>query len=409
MNDTARGSSGSRNLALIRAVVVGQMVVCSMLIVGALLFARSLSNLMSSDHGFERDGLLVVGPPTTSKSQSHEDIRTLTRETLLRLNGLGVLQSASCSALVPLSGRQWWDPASVPGYMPSRDEDTIVYVNAISPRYFETWGTKVIAGRVFDESDTAGRQRVAVVNESFAKHYFGGDALGRTFSVGTREEGTLEEQVENLRIVGIVANTKYHNPREATKDLVYIAWDQSTWINPPSIEARVAPGVSVESAVEEVRQVADEVFKIPVDVKPYTNLFETSLERDRLVATLSGLFGLVGVILSIIGVYGVMAYAVATRTSEIGVRLTLGARRSVVLWMIVRESLVLAAVGVAIGIPVALVATRPLRSLLFGLAPSDPVALAATTLCLIVTASLGALVPAMRATTVDPVVCLRTE
>jgi predicted permease len=284
---------------------------------------------------------------------------------------------------------------------------TTSYMNSVSPRYFATLQTPLLAGREFTDADDKDSRRVAIVSESFARRFFpGGDAVGRKFTVGAGRDRNLTD----LEIVGVVANTKYANPREKQKELVYLALYQSQFGVNGTILVRLAPGSSAGAASAEIRKIAAEIGKeVPAEVQPYDRLFERALQQDRMVALLSASFGLLGMTLASIGLYGVMAYAVSSRTGEIGIRMALGARRASVVWMILRECLLLAAIGVVIGIPVTLLSARFIAGYLFGLAPADPPALLLATLILLTVALLAGYLPARRASSLDAAIALRSE
>jgi len=378
MKESSRGSSGGRRAWLARGVVVAQIAVCLVLVIGALLFARSLRNLSRSDFGFQCGGLLLVDV-NPSKGGFKSDRATLFfKDFLNRLNTTPAFRSGSCAFITPLSGGMWWEPAAVPGYIPAQNEMTTVYLNSVSPRYFATMGTPVLKGREFTEADDRNSRRVAIVNESFARRFFAGtDAVGRKFSTGNGKE----KDTTSLEIVGVVANTKYGNPREKQKELVYLAMYQGQFGVGGAIQVRLAPNISTDGATSEVRKIAAEIGKeVPAEVRPYDKLFERALQQDRMVALLSAFFGLLGMALACVGLYGVMAYAVNSRKGEIGIRMALGARPGSVVRMILRESLLLGAIGIAIGIPVALVAARFVAGYLFGLAAADPLTLGLATL-----------------------------
>src|SRR5713226_288406 len=382
MNESARGSSGGRRAWLTRCVVVAQVAVCLVLVTGALLFTHSLQNLSRSDYGFQRDGLLLV-QTNPAKGGFMDDRATLFfREVLARLNATPGIRSASCAYITPLSGDMVWEPAVVPGYVPAQNEMTTVYLNSVSPQYFATMGTRVLEGREFTDADGKNSRHVAVVNESFARRFFHGHAIGRRFTVGDGSED--EQDMANLEIVGVVANTKYREPREKQKELVYIAMYQGKIAVSGTIQVRLAPGIRSDSASAQIRKIAGEVGKdVPVEVQPYNDLFRRRLQQDRMVALLSAFFGFLGMALAFIGLYGVLACAVSARTGEIGIRMALGAQRASVIWMILRESLLLASLGAAIGIPISLSASRLVGSYLFGLRPSDPVAPLLSTLAIL--------------------------
>jgi predicted permease len=408
MNESARGSSGGRRAWLTRGVVVAQVAICLVLVTGALLFTHSLQNLARSDYGFQRDGLLLVHTNPAKGGFKGDRGSLFFREFLARLNATPGISLASCAFITPLSGGMWWDPAVVPGYVPAQNEMTTIYLNSVSPRYFATMGTPVLEGREFTDADDKSSRPVAVVNESFARRFFHGDALGRKFTVGDGNEN--EQGTANLEVVGVVANTKYGEPREKQKELVYIAMYQGKIGVSGTIQVRLAPGIRSDSASAEIRKIAGEVGKdVPVEVQPYNDLFRRVLQQDRMVALLSAFFGFLGMTLAFIGLYGVLACAVNARRGEIGIRMALGARRASVIWMILRESLLLASLGAAIGIPVSISASRFVGSYLFGLKPSDPVALVLSTLAILTVAMLAGYLPGRRASSVDPMMTLRSE
>jgi len=408
MNESARGSSGGRRAWLTRSVVVAQVAICLVLVTGALLFTHSLQNLSRSDYGFQRDGLLLVHTNPAKGGFKGDRAPLFFREFLARLNATPGIRSASCAFITPLSRDMWWDPTIVPGYVPAQNEMTTVYLNSVSPRYFATMGTRVLDGREFTDADDKNSRHVAVVNESFARRFFHGHAIGRKFTVGNGNEN--EQDTANLEVVGVVANTKYGEPREKQKELVYIAMYQGKIAVSGTIQVRLAPGIRSNSASAQIRKIAGEIGKdVPVEVQPYNDLFRRILQQDRMVALLSAFFGFLGMTLAFIGLYGVLACAVSARTGEIGIRMALGAQRASVIWMILRESILLASLGAAIGIPASLVASRFVGSYLFGLKPSDPVALVLSTLAILTVAMLAGYMPGRHASSVDPMMTLRSE
>ncbi len=408
MNESARGSSGRRRTLLARGVVIAQVAVCLVLVTGALLFTRSLQNLARSDYGFQRERLLLVNANPAKGGFKGDRYSFFYKEFLSRIGATPAFRSASCAFITPLSGGMWWDPAVVPGYTPARNEMTTVYLNSISPRYFATMGTPVLEGREFTDADDRNSRPVAIVNESFARRFFHGDAVGRKFTVGDGDEN--DQDTANLEIVGVVANTKYGEPREKQKELVYIAMYQGKVGASGTIQVRLAPGINPDAASGEIRKIAGEIGKeVPIEVQTYDHLFERVLQQDRMVALLSGFFGLLGMTLAFIGLYGVMAYAVNARTGEIGIRMALGAQRGTVTWMILKDSLTLASLGAVIGVPVALAASRFIASYLFGVSPSDPLTLVLAVLAILIVAMLAGYLPGRRASSLDPMIALRSE
>ena len=407
MKETSRASTAGRRPWLARGVVVAQVAVCLVLVIGALLFARSLQNLSRSDLGFQRDGLLLVDVNPAKAGYKGDRASFFFKDFLNRLNTTPAFRSAASAFITPLSGNMRWGPVAVPGYIPAQNEMTTVYMNSVSPRYFATMGTPVLAGREFTDADDRNSRRVVIVNESFARRFFqGGNAIGRKFTGGN---GTRED-LKDLEIVGVVANTKYGTPREKQKELIAVAIYQGEYGAGGTILARLAPGVSADGASAEIRKIAAEIGKeVPVEIRPYSQLFERVLQQDRMVALLSALFGFLAMTLACVGLYGVMAYAVNSRRGEIGIRMALGATRGTVVRMILGESLFLGAIGAAIGIPVALLATRFIASYLFGLTTTDPPALLSAILIMVTVATVAGYLPARVAASLDPVIALRNE
>jgi predicted permease len=405
INDVGRGGGSATSHRLIRTVVVAQIAVCTVLIVGALLFARSLQNVTRTPLGYDRQDMFVVTPHVVEAHIDNERARILARELVARLKVSPGVRSVTYARMTPLSGWLWWDPAVVPGYAPMPDETTTVYLNAVDPGYFATWGMKIVSGRGFEERDGPGQRRVAVVSESFATRFFNGEGVGRQFSVGFGRE----KQLNDLQVVGIVADSKYADPREPRRELVYIAADQADAFAPLVIQVRRQPGFSADTAMSQIRRETADVFRASADIESYDVTFNRVTRRDRLVANLSAIFGAAGVILSCIGIGGVMAYGVTSRSGELCVRMALGASASRILRMILTESLVLAVVGVALGLPLAILGSRFISTVLYGMSPADPAALVGASAVLLLTSVAGAALPALRAIRLNPARALRAQ
>ena len=407
INEAGRTPGTGRRSWIARAVVAAQVSICVVLVIGAFLFTRSLQNISRTDLGFRRQGLLLVDLNTAKAGILGERNDVLYQQLLTELNQTPGIASASCSNMIPLSGRQWWDPAVVPGYTAARDEVTTIYLNQVAPDYFRTLGIPVLEGREFTIADVKGTRRVAVVNQSFARRYFQGrNALGRGFTAGNSGWAILT----NLEIVGVVADTKYSDPREKQKDQVYVALYQGTRDMAGTLEVRLGPGVSVETGTNQIRAIVNRIGSgVETDIRPYDTVFDRALQRDRMVALLSGLFGLLGVLLACIGLYGIVTQSVTARTAEIGIRMTLGARWWQVEWMVLRETLMPVAAGVGIGMPLALAAAQLAAGLLYGLTPFDPGAIAGTAALLVAVGAASAWIPARRASRIAPLAALRQD
>ncbi len=415
MSDAGRVPGAARRPWLSRAVVAAQVSVCLVLVIASLLFTKSLQNISRAGLGFQRENLFLVDVNLARAGIRGEQNDLFYKRLLDQLNDTPGILSASCSRVTPVAGARWWDPAVVPGYVPARDEMTTVYMNQVSPAYFRTMGIPLLGGREFTAADDKKSRRVAIVSQSFARRYYRGqNPLGRVFSTGTGAASPSNERYaifRDLQIVGVVADTKYSDPHEEQKDLMYIASYQAGLFDiTGALEVRTAPGVSADALAKQVRAMVNRLGSgLTADVRPYNSVFERSLQRDQMLALLSGLFGILGAALACIGLYGIMAQSVASRTGEIGIRMTLGAKSWQVEWLVLREALVLVGIGVAIGVPLALASTQFARGLLYNLQPSDPAALLMGGLFLLVVGAGAAWFPARRASRIDPIGAIRYE
>jgi predicted permease len=263
----------------------------------------------------------------------------------------------------------------------------------------------VLLGREFTDADAGGAPKVGIVNQTMAHHFFGdANPIGHRFSIpGWRGDSSW------IEIVGVIQDAKYHNLREQAPPQAYVPFLQAPESGTATIEVRTATEpTGLEAGVRRLIQRADS--RLPVfDVKTLTEQADESLVEDRLLASFSTLFGLLALVLASVGLYGVMAHAISRRTNEIGVRMALGAQPGNILGMVVRETLLLVMIGVAAGVPVALGASRLIRSELYGLSPSDPITISLTALLMLAVAAVAGYLPARRATKVDPMVALRYE
>jgi predicted permease len=392
-------SIGGRRGRLTRVVVVMQVAVSLFLVTSAGLFARTLSKLNAETGGFDRrsvvyadvSGLQQYSPPRAS---------AVFADVLERLNGAPEIASASAISALPIRTGPGWAPAEVPGYIPQPDEPTTIFMLTVAPHYFRTIGIPLLIGRDFETGDRVTPARVAIVNRRFADRFFKDRSpIGQTFRVAGRP-GDVE-------VIGVVQDTRLQNFREPDRDLVYYPAAPAFR---GTLVVRSKQGVSSANAAMVIRNVvaaADQ--NVQVSTGELEDVVQTSLSRDRLVAELSAGLGVLGLVLACIGLYGVMAYAVSARTSEIGIRMATGAGRSDILWMVLRETLGIAVVGMAIGLPVSLVATRLFEAQLFAVSPADPIALGFAILVMMAVAVLAGYVPARRAARLDPVRALRYE
>jgi predicted permease len=428
MSAGGRVPGTERHPRVSKAVIVAQVSVSLALVIASLLNARSLRNLSETNLGFQPEGLYLLDLNPGRAGIRGERSERLFGNLLDELTRTPWIVSAAQSRITPVSGSQWWDSAGIPGYTPARNEATTVYLNQVTAGYFKTMGIRILDGREFTAADDASTRRLAVVNESFVQHFFPGASrprqspVGRIFSVGPALRLPNDERYamyRNLEIVGVAANTKYTEPREVQKDLVYLASEQSGGFGVAgtpdgrggrlgNVEIRLAPGVNPTRAETEIRQIVDRLAGgLDVQFRPFNAVFDRSIERDRLVAALSGLFGLLGLALASVGLYGVMTQSVAARTGEIGIRMALGAHSGQVEGMVLREALALVAVGVSIGLPLSIAFARFMGDLLYGIRPWDPSALLGAAGLMAIVGAAAAWLPARRASRIDPTAVLR--
>jgi predicted permease len=397
------GLASSNRLPLSRALIVLQVAISLLLLAGAGLFVRTLQNLRHMDLGFNPEHVLLMTiEPSLARYDAARQM-SLYRDALDRFNATPGVQAASAMRFGLINGGYSGRNVFIDG---AADKERNVAYNIVAPRFFEAMGIPLIAGREFNASDAASSPRVAIVNEKFARYYFGTtDVIGRRIGFEANTASSVE-------IVGVVHDMKYFRLRNESPRAVFTPFMQSTGgttLERMTFTVRSAadPASLASTLQREMQTIAHDV---PIrGVRTQVSQLDVALSRERLLATLSSLFGGLALMLACIGLYGVMSYAVIRRTTEIGIRMALGARRADVIRMVLRDSAWLVGVGIIIGLVVFVPSARYVESQLFALKPTDPITLAIACAVLAAAASLAAFLPAWRAARVDPLIALRYE
>ncbi|MGA8029494.1 MAG: ABC transporter permease [Bryobacteraceae bacterium] len=405
MKATARAVTADRQrFGLGRALVISQIAMSFVLLFGALLFVRSLRNLSTLDAGFREDGLLITAIDISSLNFPVARRPVLYRNLLDGVRRTPGVEQAASVAIVQVSGNGWNDSIEILG---QRTEKRLIpWFDSVSAGYFRTMGTPLLAGRDFDRRDVLSSPEVAIVNEQFCKKFLGGaNPLGRQFRILA---GPGEPQ-HIYQIVGLVKNSKYQSLRDDFQPVVFVAATQN---NEPGLGTNLivrsrAPLGALMSAVK--KTVLHENRGISLQFQVFKTQIRESLLRERLMATLSGFFGALAALLATVGLYGVVSYMVARRRNEIGIRMALGANRTNILKLVMREAGLLLAAGLVAGTALATAIARTASSLLYGLKPTDPASIAFGVVLLGLIALAASFLPALRASRVEPMAALREE
>ena len=392
-----------RRWDLRKLLVAGQVAISLALLIGAGLFLRTLANLKNLDMGFEPRNVLLASLNPGLNGYGPERIGSFYEELLDRVQALPGVRSASV-ADSPLLGNRWFDGLIVEGHRAPPNEAPAVAVKAVSPRFFETMGIAIRLGRDFSSQDRSGSPKVAIINESLARLSFAGqNPIGKHVGVGSL--------TPDLEVVGVIADTKYGGLRDPIPQAVYLPMSQAPLPRsaPRTLHVRVSDhSANVAAAIRNQIRALDK--NLPVtQVQIFSDLVDRDLAQERLIATLSGFFGALALLLVSVGLYGVIAYGVQRRTREIGIRMSLGAEPGMVMRMVLRDCLGMVVAGATIGFPLGLWLSKLVASQLFGVSPGDPITMATATLLMLAVAALAGYLPARRASRVDPMVALRYE
>ena len=400
-----RTTDSHSRFGLRRILVVAQVALSLTLLVGALLFARSLGKLASVDAGFQRDGILVTDFDFTVLNYSKDRRLSFAHELLDRVRAIPGVDSAAIATIVPLGGNGEGHDVMMGSTIAFGEDSPVAAFNRVTPRYFQTLQTRMLAGRDFNEHDVAGSPLVAIVNETFARTIAKtSDPVGMVFRVRR-----MRSILGPFQIIGLVRDTKYSDLRETAQEIVYLRVEQNDRQDTDA-QILIRSTMPFSSLISALKATANEANpNMDVSFTSFRQTIDEGLLRDRLMARLSGFFGGLAVILAVIGLYGAISYIVERRRNEIGIRMTLGADRRSIVILVLRESVVLLAFGLAAGIALALAAGNAATSLLFGLKPYDGATLAIAVASLAGVALAASYVPAWRASKLDPMEALRHE
>ena len=406
LKESSRGATQGRSrFGLRRILVVSQIALSLTLLVGAILFARSLNNLAKLDPGFQRDGIFVADIDFTARHLPKEGRVAFSDELLRRVRAVAGVEAAATAAIVPLSGDGIGHDVLMGDTGEPEGEAPVAAFNYVSPGFFETLQTAFLAGHDFDEHDRPGAPNVAIVSEAFVNKFaFGKNPLAMTFRVRRMNRTSAPYQ-----IVGVVKDTKYTDLREELGPIVYTPRAQN---ENPATDAQIlirsrAPLASLLSAIKTMASQADP--DADITFSNFHQVIDDGLLRDRLMAKLSGFFGVLAALLAAIGLYGVISYMVERRRNEIGIRMALGADQQSIIRLVLRETGLLLVIGLVTGVALALTTAKAAASMLFDLRPTDVLTYLLAALSLSAVAALASFLPARRAARLDPMAALRNE
>jgi macrolide transport system ATP-binding/permease protein len=406
LRESRTGAARTRRLGLSQVLVVSQIAISLLLLVGAGLFVRTLFNLHSIETGFNQKNLLVFRLDASHSARTSSEIAALYGDLLKQFRAIPGVRSASLSRQPLMGAGTSASAISVNGVRAdSRKASTFL---SVGPGFFTTMQIPVLRGREIDESDRFGAPLVAVVNEAFAKANFGdGDPLGQRVALESYQGPERRE----MTIVGVTGNALYGAVKKSLQPVLYFAYGQGSFPRLDAMSFELRTGGNPLGYVNSVREIVRrQDANLPVaEVATQAAMIDREIDHEILFARLSTGFALLALTIGCVGLYGTVTYSVARRTGEIGLRMALGARRELVVWMVLRSVLAVSAAGLAVSLPVALLASKAVKSFLYGMEPNDPAALTAAIVILMSSAVVAGYLPARRASRIDPMTVLRHE
>jgi predicted permease len=404
LKDSGSVVGGRPGYGLRKVLVVSQVGLSLLLLMGAALLVRSILNLRRADVGYARENLLMIQLDPVTSGYKGAEIPVVAEELRRHLAAVPGVLAVTYSENGLFNGPESAGPVAVEGYLQQSEADALARFDHAGPGYFSSIGIGLLLGRDIEERDTANAPRVAVINEAMARFYFqDGNPIGKRIF-------WLPRNRQSLEIVGVARNVQDHSVRwkpirrfyvpfsQPIEGLTALIFEVRTRVDPESVMT------SLERAIKDVDP------SLPIlSMLTLEQLMDRSILVERIITTLAGIFGALALLLASLGLYGVMSYAVIRRTGEIGIRMALGAQAGNVLLMILRESMALVLVGIALGIPAGMAATRVISSRLYGLKTNDPWSLAVVVAVLLTISIIAGYLPARRAARVDPMIALRHE
>jgi predicted permease len=407
-NAPGNGSSGASPWGWGKILVSAQVMLSLLVLFTAGLLVRSLQNLKNLDLGYGREHLLMVSVDRrTAGYHTAVQLEGLTEQLVARFSSLPGVRGAAASKCGLFSGSQSSESIKIEGLAPRSDAEMVAGFDWVGPDFFKVLGVSTLLGREIGSQDTPSSPGVAVINQYMARFYFGdANPIGKKISFD-------QDQRKNVpfEIVGVVRDLRDRSLRGKVERKAYVPIAQAPDDMGGGIIFMIKTAGNPASVADSVRkEIKNFDANLPVEsVRALDSLVNSSISNDVLLAKLSSFFGLLALLLACVGLYGVMSYTVARKTGEIGVRMALGAQRANILWMILREVIILVLIGVAVGVPGALAGSRLFAAMLFGLKNIDPLSMSLVVLLMVIVAMLAGFIPARRATKVDPMRALRYE